>query len=156
MAVNLSPERSYQVNTPIIEGMELWLSKDERQRVLWPTVVVLSSRYFETLTNHAVPLDERAIAALSNSPMALDVYAWLAQRLCRIRRGKAQSVPWACLQEQFGFGYSRLRDFKQHFQAVLTEVQAQYLGARFDLTEAGMTLYPSLPPVQGRFLSLPR
>jgi hypothetical protein len=34
-------------------------------------------QYFESLTKHAVPLDERAIAALANSPMALDVYAWL-------------------------------------------------------------------------------
>jgi hypothetical protein len=154
MAVDLSADRAFQVDTKIIDGFELWLGKDERQRVLWPAVVELSPRYFDTLTRHAVPLDERAIGALANSPMALDVYAWLAQRLCRIRHGRQQPIPWSSLQEQFGFGYSRLRAFKQHFRAILSEVHGQYRGARFELNEAGMTLYPSLPPVQGRFLKL--
>jgi hypothetical protein len=85
MSVDLPETRAYQINTQIIDAMELWLSKDERQRVLWPAYVELSPRYFESLSRHAVPLDERAIAALSNSPMALDVYAWLAQRLCRVK-----------------------------------------------------------------------
>ena len=151
MAVDLSADRAVQVDTKIIDGFELWLGKDERQRVLWPAVVELSSRYFDTLTRHAVPLDERAIGALANSPMALDVYAWLAQRLCRIRNGAGQPVSWAALQEQFGFGYGRLRAFKQHFRGILTEVQAQYRDARFELEEPGLRLLQSPPPVSGRY-----
>ena len=145
-----------QVDTKIIDGFELWLGKDERQRVLWPAVVELSPRYFETLTRHAVPLDERAIVALANSPMALDVYAWLAQRLCRIRRGVGQAVSWPALQEQFGFGYGRMRDFKLHFCGILTEVHAQYRDAKFELEEAGLRLYQSPPPVSGRYPKLIR
>ena len=61
----------------------------------------MSLDYFESLTRHAVPLDERAIAALAHSAMALDVYCWLAQRLHRIPEGKPQFVPWAALFEQF-------------------------------------------------------
>ena len=154
MAVDLSADRAYQVDTKIIDGFELWLGKDDRQRVLWPAVVELSPRYFDTLTRHAVPLDERAIGALANSPMALDVYAWLAQRLCRIRYGRAQPVSWLALHEQFGFGYGRMRDFKLHFRAILTEVQAQYRSAKFELDDAGMRLLPSPPPVPGRYLKL--
>jgi len=33
---------------------------------------------------HAVPLDERALAGLAHSSLALDIYAWLAQRLHRV------------------------------------------------------------------------
>lgn len=154
MAVDLPIDHAYQVDTKIIDSFELWLTKDERQRVLWPAVVELSPRYFDTLTRHAVPLDERAISALSNSPMALDVYAWLAQRLCRIRPGHTQPIPWAALRAQFGFGYSRIRDFKQHFRTVLTEVHGQYRGATFEVDEHGMRLFHSLPPIHGSRLKL--
>ena len=120
---------AYQVDTKIIDAMELWLEKDERQRVLWPAMVELSPRYFDTLLRHAVPLDERAIGALANSPMALDVYAWLAQRLHRIPRGKPQAISWASVYDQFGQGYARLRAFRENFVAVLMDVRAQYPSA---------------------------
>jgi hypothetical protein len=38
------------------------------------------------------------IAALSHSALALDIYAWLAQRLHRIPPGKPQRVSWEALQ----------------------------------------------------------
>ena len=154
MAVSLPNDRGYQADTKIIDFMELWGGKDGRQRALWPAVVELSPRYFDTLRKHAVPLDERAIGALANSPMALDVYAWLAQRLCRIRPKRKQFVSWAALQDQFGIGYGRVRDFKKHFRAVLTAVHGQYHGAKFNLNDRGMTLMYSLPPVHGHHLDL--
>jgi hypothetical protein len=104
-------ERAFQVNTQVVIAFELWMNKDEGQRVLWPTALRLSSDYFESLAKFAVPLDERAIAALSHSAIALDIYCWLAQRLHRIPIGKPQFVPWPALHEQFGQGYSRLRKF---------------------------------------------
>jgi len=53
-----------------------------------------------SLQKHAVPLDERALAGLAHSSLALDTYAWLAQRLHRVPRGKPQLVPWASLKER--------------------------------------------------------
>ena len=79
LAVDYDEGRAVQVDTKIVGGMELWFEKDERQRVLWPATVRLSLDYYESLSRHAVPLDERAIAALAHSAMALDVYCWLAQ-----------------------------------------------------------------------------
>jgi hypothetical protein len=149
MSVDLTETRSYQVNTHIIRAMELWLTKDDRQRVLWPAFVELSPEYFESLAKHAVPLDERAIAALSNSPMALDVYAWLAQRLCRVRSPKGQFIAWPLVQDQFGQGYGRLRDFRRAFCEVLTLVHEQYRRARVTVSDQGLTLHESHPPVAG-------
>lgn len=148
MSVDLPDSRAYQIQSHIIDAMELWLSKDERQRVLWPAYVELSPRYFESLTKHAVPLDERAIAALANSPMALDVYAWLAQRLCRVT--KLQFISWVALRDQFGFGYNRMNNFKACFRGVLKDVCGQYQGAKVDLNDRGMSLYISPPPVRVR------
>ena len=52
--------RSFQVNSHIIDAFDLWLVKDERQRVFWPSIVRMNDRYSESLQKHAVPLDERA------------------------------------------------------------------------------------------------
>jgi hypothetical protein len=75
------------VKASIIKGFRLWLPKDDRQRVLWPSTVQFSTEYFEDLMCHAVPLNETAVASLSHSAMALDIYAWLAQRLHRVPPG---------------------------------------------------------------------
>lgn len=139
-----------QVQAHIVKGFELWLPKDNRQRVLWPSNVTLSTDYFESLTKHAVPLDERAIAALSHSAMGLDLYSWLAQRLHRVDPGKPAFIPWTALKAQFGWHYSAMFKFRQVFRQTLGLVCSQYRGARIELDGRGMTLCHSLSPVKGR------
>lgn len=150
LAVAYGENRLRQVRAPIIDGFELWFAKDERQHVLWPTTVCLSSRYCESLAGHAVPLDERAMAALAHSAMALDVYAWLAQRLHRINPSRPQLVPWAALSDQFGAQFARVRKFREKFLATLMAVQSQYPGARLETDERGLILRHSEPPVKAR------
>jgi hypothetical protein len=142
--------RAITVNSQIVTAFDLWFPKDARQRVLWPSIVRLSLDYFESLQRHAVPLDERAIAALSHSAMGLDIYTWLAQRLHRVRPGKPAFVPWTALRDQFGWHYQHMRKFKQVFRQTLDMVLSQYRAARLDLDDRGMTLRNSPPPVKGR------
>jgi hypothetical protein len=136
-----------QINTQIVHAFDLWFPKQPDQRVLWPSTVRLSEDYFQSLGRHAVPLDHRAIAALSGSSMALDVYVWLAQRLHRIAGSKGQFVPWVALHEQFGQGFARVRDFRRRFLHTLQQVQSAYPDARFDADDKGVTLHHSRPPV---------
>jgi hypothetical protein len=143
--------RAFQVDAKVVTAFDLWFPKDERQRVLWPSIVRLSLDYFESLQRHAVPLDERAIAALSHSAMGLDLYCWLSQRLHRVRPGKPAFVPWTALKEQFGWHYTRMRKFREVFQLTLDMVVTQYRGARVELDTQGMTLRNSPPPISGRF-----
>jgi len=103
---------------------------------------------------NAVPLNEMAVADLSHSAMALDLYTWLAQRLHRIGRTGSQFVPWTALLEQFGQGYGRIRKFREVFRATLRVVHAVYPDARFDVDGRGMTLFNSRPPVPYRLLPL--
>lgn len=142
------------VKTTIIKGFQLWFPKDDRQRVLWPSVVRFSDEYFDDLMSHAVPLNETAVASISHSAMALDLYTWLAQRLHRVARSKGQFIPWTALQEQFGQGYTRIRKFREVFRTTLRMVHAVYPDARFDLDGCGMTLLNSRPPVAYRLLPL--
>jgi len=53
-----------------------------------------------SLQTHAMPLNERALAGLVHSAMALDLYAWLAQCLHRVPRRQTYFVPWASLEER--------------------------------------------------------
>lgn len=146
----LQGERAFQLDTKMVTAFDLWFPKDSRQRVLWPQSVRLSEEYWGSLQRYAVPLDERAVAALAHSALGLDLYAWLAQRLHRVKPGKPAFVPWPLLREQFGWRYGRLDKFKAVFRGTLEMVLTQYRGARLELAEGGLTLRHSAPPVRGR------
>jgi hypothetical protein len=143
--------RAVQVNTQFVSAFDLWFPRQADQRVLWPSTVRLSHEYFESLGQHAVPLDQRAVAVLSSSSMALDVYVWLAQRLHRIPTGKPQFVAWAALYEQFGQGFDRVRDFRRRFLKTLHHVAAAYPTARMSADDTGLSLEHSPPPVPPRY-----
>ena len=138
----------------VINGFELWFPKDDRQRVLWPSVVRLSLDYFGSLREHAVPLDLEAIGALKESALALDMYAWLAQRLWRIAEREHAFVTWAAIKDQFGPDYARIRDFRRKFLQALRDVLAVYPGARVDADHRGLTLRRSPPPIERRVRSM--
>lgn len=142
-------QRTRQINTNIVHSLDVWFPKNPSQRVLWPTTVELSPQYFETLIKHAVPLDRRAVAAMAHSAMALDIYAWLAQRLCRIHPQSDALVPWTSLHRQFGHGYTtRIRKFRQVFLQTLNRtVLPEYPKARVHSTPQGLILKPSAPPI---------
>jgi Plasmid encoded RepA protein len=153
----------------IVEDFNVWFPKNEQQRVLWPSIIKLSHRYFQSLMSHAVPLDETHIAALSHSAMALDIYAWLAQRLHRIPANKPAFISWAALRGQFGQGYNpdRMNNFRAAFKVALKQVLAVYKDAHITEDERrpptvfiqggtriwreprakGLTLHNSPPPV---------
>jgi hypothetical protein len=156
----------------VVKDFNVWFPKDERQRVLWPSVIDLSLDYFQSLLAHAVPLNELHIAALSHSGLALDIYAWLAQRLHRVPADKPAFISWAALHGQFGQGYNpaRMDKFRAVFRVALTEVLQVYKAARITQDERrpprrvlqggqqvwrerpaqGLTLYNSAPPVPRR------
>jgi hypothetical protein len=58
-------------------------------------------------------------ATSTHSALDLDIYAWLAQRLHRIPKGKPQTITWQALKSQFGPDYDRLRKFREKFVLAL-------------------------------------
>lgn len=149
---------TFQAQGPIVSGLQLWYPKDDRQRVLWPSYVHLSSEYYETLQNHAVPLDYRAVAALAHNALALDIYKWLAQRLCRVPEKTPAFIPWPQVQLQFGMGYNRLRAFRAVFLKTLNIVTTEYRGSKQNVRcdERGVTLHRSNPPIAAKIIGIAR
>lgn len=146
----------------IVEDFDIWFLKDHRQRILFPEYVQYAPSYFQSLLEHAVPLSEDAVAALSHNAMALDIYRWLAQRLHRLRCPTL--LLWNVLHEQFG-GPTRLADFRREFKRAMAEVLAVYPQAQgkvyLDQQNArckdggGLWLEQSQPPIQKTQVLIP-
>lgn len=138
--------RSINVDFKLIRAYDLWFPKDEMQRVLWTSEIVLTPEYFNSLAEHSIPLDERALAALANNAMALDVYAWLAQRLHRVNG--MQFITWKAVKDQFGMGYDRMDNFKRKFRKTLSTVKLVYADAKIEeVPNEGFHLFNSPSPI---------
>ncbi|KGG81905.1 replication protein [Comamonas thiooxydans] len=132
-----------------IKHFEAWLAATEEQRPLWPGTVTFSEDYYKTLKEHAVPLDLRAFMELKGSALAMDVYAWLAQRLYRVE-GKGRTLHWKSLREQFGQEYEGKepdKNFKKKFLPALRDVLTVYPQARVKQVNGGILVMRSSPPV---------
>jgi hypothetical protein len=103
--------------------------------------VKLTEPFFEELIRHPVPVDMRAIKALSRSPLAIDIYCWLTYRMSYLR--KPVEIPWPALQAQFGADYGRERDFRAAFNEQLRKVVGVYPAVQVEEGEHGLVLRPS-------------
>lgn len=129
-----------------ISVFEPWHRGHVAQRALWPGVVTLSDKFFASLIDAAVPLDMDAVSRLKHSALALDIYAWLAHRLHRVRTPTGERVSWLALQVQFG-EYRSVKDFRREALEALAAVQAVYPDARLEPVRGGLRLLPSPSPV---------
>ena len=133
-----------------VQQFEAWLSAGSKQRTPWPSRIVLSSDFHQTLMERAVPYDLRALLELRGSALAMDVYLWLVARLVRVRR-KSTMVYWSQLKEQFGHEYRDIRNFKRKFLIALRDALLLYPMAKVEEVPGGLRLYSSQPAVQPRF-----
>jgi len=142
-----------------VEEFNTWKgvnSQSEGQPQLDPGVIQLSAKFFATLIDHAVPLDPRAISGLQHSSLALDIYTWLAQRICRVEKRRGDDISWSKLKEQFGQEYNNKYSFKRDFLKSLTAVRAVYPAAMIEAGDTCVTLFPSAPPIARTLIALTR
>jgi hypothetical protein len=143
------------IHTQPIDRFDAWLSMDGKQRSLWSGELEISERFYETLTGNAVPLDHRALSALKHSSLALDIYSWLAHRLCRVRKVDGVKLSWENLREQFGQEYNDPKNFKKEFRQSLRQVLAVYPDAHIEDVPGGLLLRPSNPPLPKTRITVP-
>lgn len=126
-------------------GIQLWQRNDSAQPRLWVDTVQLSESFFKALLAHPVPVSEPALREIAGDSTALDAYVWLAYRLHAL--SGPTPISWAALHQQHGVGYARVRDFKKRFLPTLAAALAVYPEARVDVTDDGLILHPSAPPI---------
>ena len=145
------------IDSKPIERFRAWTDRTaDGDGKLSPGAIMLSPTFYESLLDHAVPLDPRAIVALHKSPLALDLYTWLSHRLYRINRITGERISWQALRQQFGQEYDRDRDFRRRMVESLRDVQAVYPSARIEEVEGALILLPSPPPVRRSLIALPK
>lgn len=140
----------FQKENIVTSGINM-SSRDSIQDSLWKSTVLLSETFFNALTQHPVPVLESAIKSLSSSSMSIDVYIWLAYRLHIL--SKPQPISWPALFAQFGGGFGHIWSFKPKFKVVLDQALAVYQDANVTLSDDGIILHPSPPPVPKKALA---
>jgi hypothetical protein len=134
--------------SPVIARYDVWFPVNPHQKALWPSEVTLSAEFFESLKNHALPLDGRAIRALQGSARALDVYSWLSHRLPRVNSRGGSRVSWRALESQFGGpDTGNAKTFKRNMTTALRKVLLVYPAAKVEPVEGGLLLRRSAPPI---------
>ncbi len=126
--------------------------RDASQGHLWREEVTLDEMFFAELVRHPVPLSEVALRQISGKSLALDIYLWLAYRLHSLE--KRTAVSWPALFGQFGGGFAHLKHFKPDFTRNLLLATAVYPQARVEMTDTGIVMHPSAPPVAKPKLAL--
>ncbi len=145
----------------VAKRSDLWFSsrEDDEQEALLPSTVTLSDDLFGSILEHGNPVNLAAwrhIQATSKSPLALDVYTWLACRMYGL--SGVVRVNWEQLRGQFGSD-SDMRVFKQNFRKALAVALEVYPeanvsevgeGARTAKGFKGLLLKPSAPALDSK------
>lgn len=126
----------------IADGLTLFTGGESGKEV---GEISLDRNFYDHLSEHAVPLNEGAIAKLKHNSLALDLYVWSAYRLPRVTR--PTRVTWEQLSRHFGSDYGEARFMGRKLKQVLPMVQAAYPDARITPVRGGLLLEQSAPPV---------
>jgi len=123
-----------------------WNPKQPEQADLWQSSVTLSQDFFQEIVDRPVPIDMRALRALKDSSMALDLYCWLTYRFSYLHH--EIEIPWGLLQTQFGASYAQNNQgrfqFKRKLLLQLKKVAMIYDGAsKARIGNYGLILTPS-------------
>ena len=140
-----SEERTLDQKANIAESVELWWNENPDQLTLFDNYVILNHRFFQQLTEHPVPFDMRAVRALQQSCLALDLYFWLCHRITWVK--KKTFIPWRALSMQTGADYSNIWEFARYAKKELRKIKALWPELKIEEVRGGLNLYPSSPHV---------
>jgi hypothetical protein len=130
------------LNMDVAPKGELWWDvRDPEQPTLWGSWVQLGEEFFEAIVAAPVPLDMRALKALKQSPLALDIYAVMNYRAHTAK--EPVFLSWEMLMKQLGTDYTETKDFKRNLLPTLRKVRAVAPQLKIGQVRGGIVLQPS-------------
>ena len=116
------------------------------------THFMLTEEFYDHLLGHSVPLNDRAMAALSNSAIQMDLYCWLCARLPRIPVNETVRISWDSFFDQMGSTAGTRSKRRQTIREVWQVVSAVYPEARnsVDFGTRYISLKHAERPAKGR------
>jgi Plasmid encoded RepA protein len=132
------------VNMQVAAKGHLWWDLPNPDQLnLFESYIELSQEFFDAITAHPVPADFRALRALKQSPLALDLYAWIAYRAHRVnQQERPVMITWRQLQDQIGADFADTKNFKAKVKPALAKVLALYPQLRLRIVDGGLELRP--------------
>jgi hypothetical protein len=129
---------------PVAPKAALWWDiRNPEQFDLYESWIELGEEFFNAITHAPFPVDLRALRALKNSPLALDLYTWSVYKTYSVnKKHKPQRVGWRQLQEQFGTDYTDPKDFKRKAKYALRKITLLYPGLNLDEVDGGLVIQP--------------
>jgi hypothetical protein len=140
-------KRGVVVNQRLVDAFEYVSEPDYRARGGMRVIerLMLSEAFYNEILCHPVLVDRAAVRSIATSPLAIDIYLWLAYRLCAL--DKETPVGWERLWKQFGSRVRLLKNFRSQFEPPLHLALSAYPGANARANDHGVLLAPSKPPV---------
>lgn len=130
------------------KGMMWWDKKRPKQDMFWESWVQLGEDFFKAITEAPVPVDIRALKALKNSALALDLYSWVTYAAYQTQKtGRKRYVPWKLLHDQFGAEYGTIKNFSQKAWKTFIKVNMVYPALNINRIRGGIEVLPSKPAV---------
>jgi hypothetical protein len=144
-----SDKRGVIINERLVEAFSYVADPDPRAKPGARLIerLLLSQAFYDELRRHPVLVDKAAMRDLTTSPLAIDIYLWLAFRLHSLPH--ETPVGWNKLWRQFGSRVGALKNFKTGFEGPLHLALSAYPHAQVRVSDRGLLLIPSPPPIQG-------
>lgn len=129
----------------VAESLQLWWDPKDPETDTFPSSMVLTDRFYKHIIEHPVPIDMRAIDAIKNSPLALDLYTWLTARVYNLDSEIA--IPWALLHKQMGAEYNDQDNFTKASKKYLLRISQFWPELNLKYARGRVILLPSNPHV---------
>lgn len=121
---------------------ELWWNHHQPDQLsLWKSWIELGDSFFEAICSSPVPVDLRALRAIKNSSMALDLYAWMNYRTFTLGSSKEQFIPWHSLEKQLGADYTDTDNFRKKAKSAIKKVTTVSPGIHVEFANGGLILH---------------
>jgi hypothetical protein len=136
-----------RLNLPVATFARLWFwtrgrnPSPDQASLFGNSEVVLNADFYDALVKSPVPLKLSVLSALRGSPLAIDVYSWAKYRCFTAK--ERTFVSWWLLGEQFGQGYSNVKDFKRYFKQALAKVLIADPTINIKAVRGGVEVTPS-------------
>ncbi|GJE27487.1 replication protein RepA [Methylobacterium organophilum] len=134
-------DQASTLNVPPFRRLDLWRAGSDG--LVWQKEVQFHQDFYDSLIQHALPVDIRAARAFSGSARKLDLLFWLGYRLRLLQR--PLRLTWDNLHRQFGADNASIRSFRQAFKADVAGVLEVFPKLPLSLDDNGMTLRPADP-----------
>lgn len=142
-----------RLNMPVASQSMLWWDyKRPEQGTILSSFIVVGEDFAKALRDSPVPHDLRAIRAIKQSPLALDLYGIMAYRAyLAMTTGKDQIVTWKQLMQQSGAAYDDVQDYRKRALDQLKKISAVFPTLKLQDMVGGLIVSKaSRPPIQSQ------